>query len=309
VLFTGGLIESMRKLIPDGIEERWATVQGHRMRYLFGGSGPPLLLIHGLMGFSFSWSENLAAFAQHFTVYAPDLLNVGYSDRCKVDPGLQATVVQVLEFMDAVGISTADVIGTSYGGTVAMMLAAIAPAPGRVQRLILVAPAHCGSEGNRWQSRFFSSRTGALFAQFLYFAPAIVHAFFINRMYGTPARALPGTIQEYTSSLRIAGTISPKVDLMRSWKRNFQELAEVMPKIAHIPVLIIWGDKDVVVPVLTMNILAAHFRHHSTAVIKTAGHLPYEELPEEFNRAVLDFLLRKVPYVREAHVGTSEFNN
>ncbi|MCU1307010.1 MAG: Alpha/beta hydrolase [Acidobacteriaceae bacterium] len=285
-----------RKIIPDGIEERWATVHGHRMRYLFGGTGPPLLLIHGLMGFSFSWSENLAAFAQYFTVYAPDLLNVGYSDRCDVNPGLQATATQVLDFMDAVGLSAADVIGTSYGGTVAMMLAAIAPA--RVPRLILVAPAHCGSEGNRWQSHFFSSRAGALCAQFLYFAPAVVHAFFISRMYGSPARALPGTIEGYSSALRVAGTISPKVDLMRSWKINFEELAEAMPKIADTPTLIIWGDKDVIVPVSTMNELAAHFQNPSTAIIKTAGHLPYEELPEEFNRAVLDFLLVPVSSTR-----------
>jgi pimeloyl-ACP methyl ester carboxylesterase len=282
----------LRKLIPDGIEERWVSVHGHRMRYLFGGSGPPLLLIHGLMGFSFSWSENLPALAKHFTVYAPDLLNVGYSDRCDLDPGLQATATQVLDFMDAVGLSAADIIGTSYGGTVAMMLAAIAPA--RVRRLILVAPAHCGSEGNRWQSRFFSSRTGALLAQLLYFAPAVVHAFFISRMYGSPARALPGTIEGYSSALRISGTISPMVDLMRSWKCNFQELAEIMPKISETPTLIIWGDKDVIVPVSTMNELTAHFRNPSTTIIKTAGHLPYEELPEEFNRAVLDYLLAPI---------------
>src|SRR5437899_6331660 len=106
-----------RLLVPPGIEERWATVDGHRVRYLFGGSGPPLLLIHGLMGFSFSWSENLPALAKHFTVYAPDLLNVGYSDRCDLDPGLQATATQVLHFMNAVGLSAADLTGTSYGGT------------------------------------------------------------------------------------------------------------------------------------------------------------------------------------------------
>ncbi|MCU1311904.1 MAG: alpha/beta hydrolase fold protein [Candidatus Angelobacter sp.] len=290
-----------RKIIPDGIEERWATVHGHRMRYLFGGSGPPLLLVHGLMGFSFSWSENLAVFAQHFTVYAPDLLNVGYSDRCNVDPSLQATAAEVVDFMDAVGLSAADVIGTSYGGTVAMMLAAIAPS--RVQRLILVAPAHCGSEGVRWQSRLFSTRTGAIIAQSLYLAPAVIHGYFIKRMYAVPSRALPGTVKEYAAAIRIPGTITPLVKLMCCWNQNFKALAEAMPKIADTPVLIIWGDKDVVVPVTTMNELVAHFQNPSTAIIKTAGHLPYEELPEEFNLAVLDFLLIKVPHVREANVG------
>src|SRR5437879_11285728 len=123
-----------RQLVPTGIEERWATVNGHRMRYLFGGSGPPLLLIHGLLGFSFSWSENLKALSQDFTVYAPDLLNVGYSDRCELDPSLRATASQILSFMDSVGIDSADLIGSSYGGTASMMLAAIAPH--RVNRIV-----------------------------------------------------------------------------------------------------------------------------------------------------------------------------
>src|SRR5438445_4750330 len=116
-----------RRLVPLGFEERWATVDGHRMRYLFGGSGPPLLLIHGLMGFSFSWSENLAVLAKHFTVFAPDLLNTGYSERVELSGDLRSSAGEVLDFMDAVGIVQANVMGSSYGGTIAMALAAIAP--------------------------------------------------------------------------------------------------------------------------------------------------------------------------------------
>jgi pimeloyl-ACP methyl ester carboxylesterase len=290
-----------RKLVPPGCEERWTTLNGHHMRYLFGGSGPPLLLIHGLMGFSFSWSENLGSLAQHFTIFAPDLLNVGYSDRLDLDPSLQATATQVLHFMDAVAIEAADVLATSYGGTVAMMLAAIAPK--RVNRLVLVAPAHCGSEGVRWQSRLFSTRTGAMIAKLLYIAPAFVHGYFIKHMYAVPSRALPGTVKEYAAAIRIPGTIAPLVKLMCCWNQNFQALAEAMPKIAHIPTLILWGEKDYVVPAETMNDLAAQFQHPATAIIKDAGHLPYEELPEQFNEVVLEYLLARVPHIREANVG------
>ena len=52
-----------------------------RMRYLQAGSGPPLLLLHGLLGYSFSWRYNLLPFSQFATVYAPDLPGTGYSER------------------------------------------------------------------------------------------------------------------------------------------------------------------------------------------------------------------------------------
>jgi len=285
--------KSERRLVPNGIAERWTSVRGHRMRYLQGGTGPALLLVHGLMGFSFSWSENLAALAKHFTVYAPDLLNAGYSDRCEIDVDLQSSADLLLEFMNAVQIERADVLGTSYGGAITMALAATAPE--RVKRLILVAPAHCGSESHRWQSKFFSTRFGAMVAPLLYLAPAFIHGYFIKRMYAVPSRALGGTVKEYAAADRISGTIAPLVKLMRCWDRNFQELAAMMPKIANIPTLLVWGDKDSVVPVDTMHELALCLRQSSIAQIEDAGHLPYEELPEEFNRTVLGFLLSVPP--------------
>src|SRR5437763_7051711 len=102
-------------------EERWATISGCRMRYLQCGSGPPLLLIHGLLGYSFSWRENFAAMAERSTVYAPDLLGCGYSDRPEnIDCGVQACACRLLEFVRQLRIPSLDVLGTSYGGAVAI---------------------------------------------------------------------------------------------------------------------------------------------------------------------------------------------
>src|SRR5947209_2041529 len=114
--------EKRRKLIPDGLNERFAVVSGHRMRYLTAGSGPPLVLLHGLLGFSFSFSENLPALAKVATVYAPDLLNTGYSDRVTTGATLSDLADQVSDFMASVGIAQADLLGSSHGGSVAMLL-------------------------------------------------------------------------------------------------------------------------------------------------------------------------------------------
>src|SRR5258707_14083826 len=73
-----------REPIPQStysIEDHWITLDGARMRYLRSGSGPALLLLHGLLGYSFSWRYALPYLAQQATVHAVDMLGVGFSDR------------------------------------------------------------------------------------------------------------------------------------------------------------------------------------------------------------------------------------
>jgi len=64
-----------------GVEECWMELDGARMRYLRAGSGPALILLHGLLGYSFSWRFTIPALARYATVYAPDMLGAGFSDR------------------------------------------------------------------------------------------------------------------------------------------------------------------------------------------------------------------------------------
>ena len=108
------------------IAERWLDLPDGRMRYLQAGSGPPLILVHGLMGYSFSWRFTMPALASHATVYAIDNLGAGFSPaRDAMDCTLRATAERVLQFADALGIPDFDLLGTSHGGGVAIMVAAI----------------------------------------------------------------------------------------------------------------------------------------------------------------------------------------
>src|ERR1700690_328581 len=100
-----------------GTEECWMDFDGARMRYLRAGSGPPLILLHGLLGYSFSWRYAIPALAQQANVHAVDMLGMGFSDR---PPGLDGTLrgcaERLLRFMDAVGLASCDLLGTSHGG-------------------------------------------------------------------------------------------------------------------------------------------------------------------------------------------------
>jgi len=106
-------------------EEHWLELAGGRMRYLRAGSGPALILVHGLLGYSFSWRFTIPAVAPHATVYAIDNLGAGLSVAApRIDFSMRAAAERLLQFVDALGIDSFDLLGTSHGGAVVMMAAA-----------------------------------------------------------------------------------------------------------------------------------------------------------------------------------------
>jgi len=277
-----------RQAVPEGVAERWAEVRGHRMRYLTAGHGPPIVLIHGLMGYSFSWSENLADLAHDFTVYAPDLFNTGKSDRIPQEGTLKCAADSVLNFMDAVGLARAHLVGSSHGGTLALLL--LATAPERVDRVVAVSPASTASEQRRWQARVFSTRTGAVIGYALPYVAAFVHWYFVSRMYADPKRILPGTIAGYNAPLKVKGTIPYLLKVMRCWRADFASLNESLKGLDDSRLTFLWGEQDRVVRLDCVPELRRLFPRAGWIMMADAGHLPYEEHPAAFNQALRDCL-------------------
>src|SRR5713226_4748715 len=164
-------------------EEHWVTLDGARMRYLCCGSGSALLLVHGLLGYSFSWRFAMPVLARQAMVYAVDMPGAGFSDRpARLDCSLRASAERLLRFLDAVGVGSCDLLGTSHGGAVAMMAAGLAP--DRVRCMVLVAPVNPWSAHGKWLAAFLSSRT--ISPLFLRIAPRmqIAHGFLLRRLVG-----------------------------------------------------------------------------------------------------------------------------
>ncbi len=276
-----------------GIHEHWTELDGHRLRFLHGGKGPPLLLIHGLLGYSFSWRLSLPALAERATVFAPDLLGTGFSEHVPgLDCSMPAIAGRLQRFLASQGIETFDLLGTSHGGAIAMRLAAIATEahPGSVRRLMLVDPAHPWSHPRPLLMKLLSRSAGA--ALFRLFLPAVklTHGHYLQRMYGDARRIPPGTLAGYTAPLAVPGAYDYGLSVVKCWRQDMRALEAVLPRIADIPTLLIWGSRDRVIVPSSAPQLQRQFRHCRLLVIEGAGHLPYEETPEEFNRAVLEFL-------------------
>jgi pimeloyl-ACP methyl ester carboxylesterase len=285
--------------VDAGVEQCWMDFGGARMRYLRTGSGPALILLHGLLGYSFSWRFAMPALAPYATVYALDTLGAGFSDRPRIDHSMRATALRLLEFAEHVGLTSFDLLGTSRGGAVAMCAAALceaappATASGRklrVRRLILVAPVNPYSPHGRTLAAFAGTRFGAAIVRAVLDHLPSLHPYWHARMYGDRSRIRPGTLEGYTAPLAIPGLFDHALSIVSTWGADLRELEMLLPALSSIPTLLIWGEKDPAVYASSMEPLAKCFRKAERVVFPGVGHLPYEECPQEFNAALLKFL-------------------
>lgn len=263
------------------------------MRYLRAGSGPPLVLLHGLMGYSFSWRFTIPVLARHATVYAPDQLGTGFSDRPPgLDCRLRSVANRVLDFVEVLGLSSFDLLGTSHGGAAALMAASLcARRPSlHLRKLILVAPVNPWSPHGRRLAPFL----GRPFVSslFLRSVPAFRWTFryWLSRLYGDPQRISPGTLEGYVAPVKIPGSFEYGLGVVRHWTDDLRELEAVIPGLPARPTLLIWGAEDRAVHASSAEKLRSSLKSCELVVFPGIGHLAYEEAPDRFNATLLDFL-------------------
>jgi pimeloyl-ACP methyl ester carboxylesterase len=280
---------------PATLQECWMDFDGARMRYLQAGSGPPLILLHGLLGYSFSWRFTIPALAPFATVYAPDMLGAGFSDRPpNIDHSMRGTALRVLHFADKLGLTTFDLLGTSRGGAVAMSAAAesITGKSGspRVRRLILVAPVNPFSAHGRRFAPFCGTPFGAALCRWALGRLPSLYPYWHSRMFGDQRNIPPDSLPGYKAPLAIPGLFEHALSIVKTWTADLRELESLLPKLGSIPTLLMWGGKDPAVYASSLEPLARYFPNSRKVVFPGIGHLPYEECPDDFNRELIQFL-------------------
>ena len=233
----------------------------YRIHALHGGSGEPLVLLHGLSGSSRWWRHNVPALAQHFRTHTPDLIGFGRSRAWAAQPTIEEMSEILEQWLDANQIPTAHVIGHSMGGQIALHLAARAPA--RVRKLVLVSAAGLPRELNLNQLTRFLAEV------------------IPPRAWGTPS-FLPTIALD---ALR-AG---PRVFLSAARQLLRDDVRPLLPRVMA-PTLLIWGRLDALTPLehgQEMNELIPNAR---LIVFENAAHMPMVDQPQRFNEEVLQFL-------------------
>lgn len=267
---------------------------GARMRYLRAGSGPPLILLHGLLGYSFSWRYTIPGLAPYASVFAPDMLGAGFSDRTRVDHSMRATARRIVQFAANLGFESFDLLGTSRGGAVAMGAAAECfegtHSTLRVRRLVLTCPVNPYSPHGKWLAPFFATRFGAGGFRWTVRRMPFLFPYFHSRLYARRSKIPSGALEGYKAPLAMPGLFEHALSIVKTWTADLRELEQILPRLRSIPILLMWGDRDPAVYLSSMEPLARSFENVQTVVFPGVGHLPYEECPEEFNRELIRFL-------------------
>jgi pimeloyl-ACP methyl ester carboxylesterase len=280
-------------------EEGFVEVAGARVYYLHAGSGEPMLLIHGLVGSSADWRNNIGALAGHASVYAIDLVNMGRSQRVGgLDATLAATANRIVAAMDALGVAAADIVGHSHGGAVALMLAALHPE--RVRRLILFAPANPYNRSTDPVVRLYSSWWGGLVAWAVPYLPAWIQRIAVGGMYGGSSRVVDSSLVEIAGCLRSPASLRHVLCITRGWFAEEAKLKAVLRRLKRVPTLLVWGDRDLTVS-LSSGIRLHRKLRGSELMVMPGGHSVFEEAPMAANRVVLEWLRRHPVFAPGEH--------
>ncbi len=221
------------------------------------GSGPPLLLLHGLAGSARWWGRNMAALAETHTVRAIDLPAFGDSPR-RSSFRLERIPGEIAATMDRLGIERASVIGHSMGGLIAGRLAA--EHPDRVDRLVLVDAAFLALDPRWWRQGFGPVRLLRW-----------TEVSLLVTLGEDVLRAGPVRLAQATSQL-----------VRADWN-------DVLPSIAA-PTLVVWGAHDTLCPSSIGERMAARIPGARLVTLDRAGHNPMWEQADAFNRLVAGFL-------------------
>lgn len=282
-----------------GAEERTVTLDGVAWRYWVAGSGPPLLLIHGFMGYSFSWRFNIEPLSRYFSVYAMDLPGSGFSQRTTGNGcSLAGDAHGVLQFMKHFGIENADIVGSSRGGGLTIVLAALAAETNqlhRIRRMVLVSPINPWSSHGKVLARLFATTLGGLYIVHVQPRLHVIARRYIKTLYGDATRISPGTFEGYRAGLEPPGSFEHLVRILRSWHDDLEAIEQSISEISGLPTLLLWGSRDRAVYPSSIHQLQRQLKNSALVMFQGAGHMPYEEVPDEFNRVLCDFLLHDAP--------------
>jgi pimeloyl-ACP methyl ester carboxylesterase len=283
---------------------RHINLHGHDVGYRMAGEGPAIVLVHGLTGSSTTWRSIMPELAKRYTVLAPDLLGHGESAKPRGDYSLGAFASGVRDLMVALGIEHATVVGHSLGGGVAMQLAY--QFPQRCERLVLVASGGLGKEVN--PALRAVSLPGSELVLPVIFSPYLRDALAFGgeqlarlRIPGFGSAGLGVRGKEmwrsYTGLTEVAGrtafihTVRSVIDVFgqRVSARDRLYLAQ------EIPTLIVWGDRDHIIPVAHAHVTHELIPGSDLAIVEGAGHfLPFED-PDAFLAALMPFLSSTEP--------------
>lgn len=272
---------------------KYVELHGERIAYRDEGSGEVVLLIHGMAGSSDTWNAVLPRLAANYRVIAPDLLGHGRSAKPRGDYSLGAFAAGLRDLLDELGVSRATIIGQSLGGGVAMQF--LYQHPEYCRRLILIGSGGLGPDVG-WMLRLLAA-PGAEFLLPVIAPKAVValgdrvRPWLAAMGLGSPQAAQ--TWQSY-SSLSDQPTRAAFLRTLRSVVDYRGQSVSALSRLSmhlEVPSLVIWGDRDPIIPVAHAYSVQAARPGSVLKVLPGLGHYPHVEAPDEVADEIRRFFL------------------
>ena len=268
-------------------------LHGHRVIYRIAGSGPPVVLIHGMVNSSRHWEEVALRLAADYTVIAPDLIGHGDSATPRGDYSLGAHAALIRDLLAALGLDRATVVGHSLGGGVAMQF--FYQFPQRVERLVLVSSGGLGRQVS-------PLLRGAALPGASAILWACAHPRLLNGLgrVGEGMRGRGSGKGVYLQAIARALRPLERPDARKAFLQTLRSVIDVQGQrvsardrlylLRGFPTLIVWGERDHTIPLehgrwAHVAIPGSHF-----VTLPRAAHFPHLEDPEGLAAALRRFL-------------------
>ena len=279
---------------------QFLTVHGHRRAFVKTGSGPALLLLHGLACDHTTWAPIIESLSKRYTVIAPDLLGHGRSDKPRADYSVGGYANGMRDLLTLLGIDKVTVVGHSLGGGVAMQFAY--QFPERTSRVILVSPGGLGPEVTPVIRAV--SMPGFHTAMGVLTIPGLRHVGVVG-MKALSKTGIPHTrdldevsaIFENFKDPKFRAAIAHVVRAVIDWRGQIVTMADRAYLTEAMPMCLIWGDDDSVIPHSHARRIAALAPQTRVQILPNAGHFPHKDHPERFVKIVNDFIRTTEPAV------------
>ena len=274
------------------LQLRGGEVDGLRLHYVVEGRGPAVIFVHGLGGFAESWRHNVRPLANRATVYSVDLPGFGESAKPRTHYRLSYFASALRGFMDGLGIAQASLVGHSLGAAVSVTLALTHPT--RVERLAFVGGVVPGCNYRpSWIYRLVALRgVGELLSLG---GSAKLYKVALARCFHAPDRREVDFFVDYAYTSRSDGVaraayLATLRDVRIDFETHCEDYRRALATL-QLPVLLIHGRQDRVVPAEHCAEVAGVLRHAAVRWVDACGHFPQIEHVEAVNGWLVDFLV------------------
>jgi pimeloyl-ACP methyl ester carboxylesterase len=277
----------------SGFEPWEMELHGHRVIYRVAGSGPPVVLIHGMVNSSRHWEEVALRLADRYTVIAPDLIGHGDSAAVRGDYSIGAHAASIRDMLAVIGIDRATIVGHSLGGGVAMQF--FYQFPQRTERLVLVSSGGLGHDVSPLlRSAALPGMNGLI--------GLVAHRRILDALWelGKRLRARRHGKGVYIQAIVRALRPLEQPGARAAFLHTLRSVIDVHGQrvsardrlylLSSMPTLVVWGERDNTIPLEHGRATHEAVPHSHFETLPRAAHFPHLEDPDGLARVLGDFI-------------------